>query len=205
MKDRFGLVCLLLLVWLIMPCQMVDSGVDESDSSSLREPPRGSKSLDSDGLFYAEISQIHDLHNPNFFEANVKVFPLDSGNYGWPDQSLMEKNFETNQRYWIKIRGIDCPSINEPRNKPHAEMRRVRRRFSDAMDFVWNILSASEYMVLTNPKLGGEFYLCDVYVDLGGQRLSLASMMEDKGHAMFGVFGEFDWGKEVVRRRKPSP
>lgn len=198
---------LLFLMWLLMPCQLADSGSDEAGERPDESVPRDRPPVSGDGVFYAELEQLHDLHNPNFFEANVKTFPLDNDKYKWPGQSLAEKNYETNQRYWIKIRGIDVPSTNEPRNKPHAEMRRVRRRFERGMDFVWKILSAAEYMVLAKPEFqeGTYSYICDVYVDLAGQRLSLADMMIDKGHAMPGLFGEYDWGKEVVRRRSTRP
>ena len=188
-----------------MPCQIVDSGSDEVVDKPENVVRRSNPVLDGDGVFYAELEQRDDLHNPNFFEANVKVFPLDNDEYKWPGQALAQKNYETNQRYWIKIRGIDVPSASEPRNKPHSEMRRVRRRFQSGMDFVWKILSAAEYMVLANPKLDGESYICDVFVDFAGQRLSLADMMVYQGHAMYGLFGEFDWGREIVRRRSSRP
>ena len=203
LTTKWGLVLLLFLMWVLMPCQFANSGSDEMgdipESAEVVKP----NPVKGDGVFFAEIEQLHDLHNPNFFEAVVKVSPGDE----WPGQTLTDTNYETNQRYWIKIRGIDVPAVNESRNKPHVEMRRHRRRFERAMDFVWKILSASEYMVLGQPELQKETgsYFCDVYVDLGGQRLSLADMMVDKGHALYGQFGEFDWGREVVRRRSSRP
>ena len=204
LKIKWGLVLLLFLMWVLMPCQFADSGSDEKGDIPERMEVVKADPVKGDGVFFAEIEQLHDLHNPNFFEAVVKVHPADDI---WPGQTLTLTNYETNQRYWIKIRGIDVPSVNEPRDKPHVEMRRHRRRFQNGMDFVWKILSASEYMVLMAPELQEETgsYFCDVYVDLGGQRLSLAQMMVDKGHALYGQFGEFDWGREVVRRRSSRP
>ena len=174
------------------------------------ELPEGVPVSDSEsvtGAFFARVEQQHDIHQPHLFEVEVKVLPALGE---WPGigfdvrGSVTELNLHT----WVVIRGITVPSSYTSRERPHQEVEFERRRFDKAMDFVWQMLKGQGYVVLENPVwLAGKesvstagVYACDVFVFVGGMKISLADILVRSGHAKRGKTGDFDWGSPHVVR-----
>ena len=99
----------------------------------------------------------------------------------------------------IKLRGVSVPRLCRPQIRPIVETRRETRRFDQAMRFVWNLIDATDYLILQNPEVvsGTEQVMCDVFFELGGVRLSLAKALVEAGHARYEPH---DWENELSQR-----
>ena len=122
---------------------------------------------------------------------------------GWPGTQIPYGAFDGEIRVMIKLRGVFVPSnLTDPidwdgvatRNRPLIETRRETERFDKAMRFVWNLIEATDYLILMNPERveGTVHIVCDVFFDLAGERLSLAKALIEAGH---GSASPRDWGK----------
>ena len=159
-----------------------------------------------DGEFYARVLHEHDVHNVDIYEVEVKVVPA-TGN--WPGVSITNGTIkETNIHTLIRLRGLSVPIDHASRLRPHVTVEKEHDFFVGAMEFVWKVLSAHEYLILANPVLlespagsGAMVTECDAYLEVGGVRISLADTIIFAGHADAGTAGDYDWGKRQVPKK----
>ena len=178
-------------------CQASSDGSEDEPSSSTavtQEP--------QEGQFFARVELRDDLERVDVFVAEVKVHPAIMD---WPGITLTDKGtgvVETNIRAVIRIRGISVPSQFALRTRPHVQVERERARYDAAIHYVWDLVHNAETLVLENvqhvPK--DKLYLCDVYVNIGGNLLDLADMLIADGHACsLQEAQHWDWGARRVR------
>ena len=186
------------LIFLILLCPMLVSGSAPDEDAPPLNPPasegtKGGREGAMDGLFYAEVEIRDDLLAVNGFVADVLVHPTPLKG-GWPRTTIPIGDISGEVRTMVMIRGVSVPSHLASSNRPLIETRRERARFDEAIGFVWNIIQATDYLILTNPEpvSDTDHVVCDVFFDLAGMRLSLAKALVEAGHASYV---DRDWGK----------
>ena len=155
------------------------------------------------GEFYARVLHEHDVHDVNVYEVEVKVKPSTGE---WPGVSVSNVTIkETNIHTLIRLRGISTPADHLPRLRPHIAVEKEQDFFVDAMEFVWKVLSAHEYLILSSPVFlelppGSGAYVTEVdaFIEIGGVRISLADTIVFAGHADKGTTGDHNWGVRDV-------
>ena len=203
MLNRRELIVLVsVLASFFVFASFLSGGVDtDSDNPYLRSDTPTQP--DASGVFYGKIEYRDEIHNPSLFEAWVRVHPSD----GWPEVELHNNISEASIHTWIQMRGISIPKMNAYRNRPHVEVERERRRYDTAVTFLWNLVHASEYIVLENPKLvtiespNDLIVVCDVYIEIGGAKVDLAKSLVENGHAMYNDSKPIDWGHRDIREK----
>ena len=173
-----------------------DEYLDE-DSKPKRSVKRG------DGEFYARVLHRDDLHDVNLYEVEVKVFPSTGK---WPGVSLVNETVkELNIHTLIRIRGLSAPADHRSRLRPHVRVEQEREYFVDAMSFIWKLVSAHEYLILSNPMLvesppgsGALVTEVDAFLEVGGIRVNLVDTIIFAGHADSSRGGGHDWGMRQV-------
>ena len=193
MKATLPLILLLLLT----PALLSGSAPDDKDWTDPRResestPPTGTAGV---GEFFAEVEIRDDLLAVDEYMMRVQVHPVSKP---WPDTVIPHTAFEADIRTMIKLRGVSVPRIDRPKIRPMVETRRETTRFDEAMRFIWNLIDATDYLILQNPEgvSGTEMVMCDVYFELAGTRLSLAEVLVSTGHARYEPQ---DWGKRIVQ------
>ena len=183
---------------------ILSGGVDDVESNNpYLRPSTPTQPASSDGVFYGKIEYRDEIHSPSLFEAWVRVHPSD----GWPEVELHNNISEASIHTWIQMRGISIPTMDTYRNRPHVEVERERRRFDTAITFLWNLIHASEYIVLENPKLVTDsstkksVVVCDVYIEIGGVKVDLTKALVKNGHAMYNDDKSIDWGHRDIREK----
>ena len=179
------------------------NGDDDDWTSNGQEVERGS------GEFYARVLHEHDVHDVNVYEAEVKVKPSTGE---WPGVAIKNETIkETNIHTLIRIRGLSVPIDHGSRLRPHVVVEQEHQYFVDAMEFVWKVLSAHEYLILADPVLvesppgsGAMVTEVDAYLEVGGVRISLADTIVFAGHADVGTASSHDWGKRQVPEQKEN-
>ena len=170
------------------------------DSATYRVPTTINR---GEGEFYARVLHEHDVHNVDIYEVEVKVQPS-TGN--WPGVTVNNDTIkETNIHTLIRIRGLSVPIDHGSRLRPHVVVEQEHEYFTDAMEFVWRVLSAHEYLILANPVLvespagsGAMVTEVDAYLEIAGTRISLANTIIFAGHADKGRAGDHNWGQRQV-------
>ena len=187
-KTSSSLIPILLLL-ILSPALVSGNGGGLDEATDLPKP--------SGGEFYAEVESRDDLLAVNGFIARVLVHPNAAD---WPETTITPKAFDASIRVMIKVRAISVPSNLQPRDRPIAETRRESERFDDAMRFVWNLIEATDGVILQNPSPveGTQHVGCDVFFELSGMKLSFAETLVKAGHARYEPH---DWGKRMVERK----
>lgn len=144
------------------------------------------------GEFFADIKIRDDLLAVDEYMLRVLVHPVETS---WPQTQVSNIALEADLRTMIKLRGVSVPIIDRPGIRPMIETHRETVRFDEAMRFVWNLLEASDYLILSNPEVVSEMVVCDIYFELAGTRLSLAEVIVIAGHARYEPH---DWGLRIV-------
>ena len=205
LKRGEWIILAIVIISFLIFASILPGGVDkdgESDNPYLRSKPKTPSS--DDGVFYGEIEYRDEIHSPSLFEAWVRVHPSD----GWPEVELHNNISEASIHTWIQMRGISIPTMDTYRNRPHVEVERERRRFDEAITFLWNLIHASEYVVLENPKLvsrnngNSPIVACNVYIEIGGAKVDLAKALVENGHAMYNDQDSIDWGHRNIREKR---
>ena len=153
------------------------------------------------GRFYARVKLRDDLHRVDAFAAEVKVHPATGQ---WPGATITNTDaiVETNIFTIVRIRGISVPSQYPSRARPHAQVARERERFDKAIHYLWAQVHNAETLILERVEWvpADKVYLCDVFVNLGGLELNLATMLVNDGHACKLLEApHWDWGARLVR------
>ena len=170
------------------------------DGNNWNENPRVQRGR---GEFYARVLHEHDIHDVNVYEVEVMVQPSTGK---WPGVSVSNVTIkETNIHTLIRIRGLSTPADHLPRLRPHVKADKERDFFVDAMDFVWKVLSAHEYLILADPVLlespvgsGAMVTEVEAFIEVGGIRISLADTIVFAGHGHKGTAGDHSWGVRNV-------
>ena len=173
------------------------SSGDEDWSANGKEVSRGS------GEFYARVLHEHDIHNVDVYEAEVKVVPSTGR---WPGVQVVNETIkEVNIHTLIRVRGLSVPVDHGSRLRPHVAVEQEHRYFVNAMEFVWRVLAAHEYLILSDPVLvesppgsGAMVTEVDAFLEIAGTRVSLANTIIFAGHADKGEAGDYNWGSRSV-------
>ena len=196
----------LLILLLLTPALLSGDAPDDKGAwtsigrESESNPPTGTAGV---GGFFAEVEIRDDLLGVDEYMMRVQVYPVKpppSGEFSaWPQTQIPTTAFEADIRTMIKLRGVSVPRIDLPDIRPMVETRRETMRFDQAMGFVWNLIDATDYLILQNPEVvsGTEQVMCDVFFELAGTRLSLAEVLVSAGHARYEPH---DWGKRIVEK-----
>ena len=195
-KITFAIIVILLFTPYFLSGDAPYDDFGDADSP-LRSVERG------EGEFYARVLHEHDVHNVDIYETEVKVQPS-TGN--WPGVAVNNDTIkETNIHTLIRVRGLSVPIDHGSRLRPHVMVEQEHEYFTDAMEFVWRVLSANEYLILADPVLvespqgsGAMVTEVDAFIEVGGVRISLADTIIFAGHAHTGKAGDYDWGKRNV-------
>lgn len=190
----------IVVILLCTPYLLSGSSPGDDDTFFNEPKERGS------GQFYARVLHRDDLHDVNLYEVEVKVTPS-LGN--WPGVTVQNDTIkETNVHTLIRIRGLATPVDHLSRLRPHVAVERERDFFVDAMAFVWKVVSAHEYMILSSPVLvespegsGALVTEVDAYLEIGGVRISLADIIVFAGHAHYGGASDHNWGIRNVPKK----
>ena len=198
-KTAFTIIAILLLT----PYFLSGSAPNYDDLGDTSRPERSIRR--GDGEFYARVLHEHDVHNVDIYEVEVKVVPA-TGN--WPGVSVTNSTIkETNIHTLIRIRGLSVPIDHASRLRSHVVVEQEHRYFVDAMEFVWKVLSAHEYLILADPVLiespvgsGAMVTEVDAFIEVGGIRISLADTIVFAGHGHKD--GDHNWGSRSVPQVK---
>lgn len=199
-KTAFSIITILLLA----PYLLSGSAPSSNDFGDTDGPERSIRR--GDGEFYARVLHEHDVHNVDIYEVEVKVIPS-TGN--WPGVNVTNDTIkETNIHTLIRIRGLSVPIDHDSRLRPHITVEQEHQYFVDAMEFVWKVLSAHEYLILADPVLvespagsGALVTEVDAFLEIGGTRISLADTIIFAGHADTGRAGSHNWGSRSVPKK----
>lgn len=191
---KLSLLILLLLTPALLSGDAPDDEGDWTDAD--RESELAPTGTEGGGGFFAEVEIRDDLLAVDEYMMRVRVHPV---KMAWPQTQIPRTAKEADIRTMIKLRGVSVPRLDRPQIRPIVETRRETRRFDQAMRFVWNLIDATDYLILQNPEVvsGTEQVMCDVFFELGGVRLSLAKVLVAAGHARYEPH---DWGKRIVQR-----
>ena len=141
--NRFLLFVFLFLMSTISHGGTPDGSFPDSDLG------RPGVSHPGNGEFYARVLHEHDLHDVNVYEVEVKVIPSTGR---WPGVQVVNETIkEVNIHTLIRIRGLSGPGDHLSRLRSHVAVEREREYFIDAMEFLWKVLSAHEYLILSGP------------------------------------------------------
>ena len=177
----------------------VEENWDKIPNGVKSEMPEASKELgdaptQTQGEWYAQVELRDELHTVKWWEARIKTKPPMSPEF--PETEIRSKVQQSDIVAHIVIRGVSVPE-NHDRTGPISDVNLERRRFDDAINYVWNMLEACEYFIVANPEWTGEYYLVDVYIEVAGQRLNFKDALIFAGHATDD--DKTDWGKRNLR------
>lgn len=199
------------LLFLVLLTPALLSGDAPDDKGEWADPSRDSEfaptGTEGVGEFFAEVEIRDDLLAVDEYMIRVQVHPVITSpdkiglETHWPQTQIPTTAFEADIRTMIKLRGVSVPRIDRPKIRPMVETRRETMRFDQAMRFVWNLIDATDYLILQNPEVVSrtEQVMCDVFFELAGVRLSLAEVLVSAGHARYEPH---DWGKRIVQKRE---
>ena len=150
----------------------------------------GQSSTQIEGEWYGRLLQLHDLHGVGAWQAEIKIKPHQSD---FPLTKTTNLVTQDSIIIPIVIRDIYPPYRDKEWGRPHIEVEAERRRFDEAIDYVWKIISASDYFIVKNPKWHEDLCIVDVYITIAGIRINFADALIEAGHASDNP--NVDWGK----------
>ena len=184
-----------MILLIVVSIDFAGGGVDKDDMSDIKSNQRTA----AGDMFYARVKSMNDVYTPAIFRAEVRIEPNSSD---WPNVKSDGAVQALNVVNLVSIRGVSTPiSGNVNRNRPHHEVDRELRRFDEAIQFTRNLIQASDYLLLQAPETitkNEDGVLCDVFIDLGGERINLAEALIESGHALRA--GSYNWGERIIRR-----
>ena len=149
-----------------------------------------------DGTISARIRHARDVLQPNTLFVEARAYP---GN-GVPN--ITGGYAETNVHLQIIIKGVSVPSACQStaeRNKPHDEVEIERRRWQNAIDYVWACLSQNNKLRLGDLEIRDGRVHCHVEFYLGGAWHDLATAMVNDDHARYEQEGiMWKWGSRLL-------
>ena len=143
-----------------------------------------------EGEWFGRVLQLHDLHGVNAWEAEIKIKPHASD---FPLTKTTNLVTQDSIIIPIVIRDIYPPHRDREWGRPHIEVETERRRFNEAIDYVWKIISASDYFIVKDPVWHEELCFVDVYIEIANTRIDFADALIGVGHASDNP--RVDWGK----------
>ena len=172
----------------------VTAGEPGDEPLPKEEPVEAEAEKELEGEFLCHTEMIWDLHQVDAFFGIVETHPSRGE---WPVITTHSHSAETLGYTLIQIRGLSVPSQFADRTRSLKEVERERKRFDDAMYYVWHLIDQSETLVLRNPEAHeGGYVICDVFIRIGGHELDLSKMMIADGHAR--PSGNWNWGARDV-------
>lgn len=210
MKNKFlrdtlwcGITLVLLLSYAIIGLQ---AGSDGEEEPPITHPTLETPEPLEDGWVYANIEYIHDVRAPN--EYFLKLHDHPSGDLGVPD---VYGGYQTTDVYTIvQLRGVSVPRSlhnEENRARPPNILDNERKRWDDAMNYVWNIMEPNKTFRVGNMEIlqTEEKIKADIEVLLGGHWLSLANLITNDLYARKNMHGiEWDFGLKDVAPLNPN-
>ena len=195
--TRYWLMALLLLTPVLVSGNGTVAPRSNEERGATLDDTESRTSLPAAGGFYAEVVSRDDLLAVNGFIARVRVHPTVEA---WPGTVIPQTAFDASIRIMIKVRGISVPTNLGAHHRPLVESLRETQRFMEAMTCVWNLIQASDFLILHTPErvAGTQHVVCDVFFELAHQRLSLAEVLVTAGHARYEPH---DWGKRMIERK----
>lgn len=175
----------------------VDEWVEENYESlpeSIQKVVPKPESTQTEGEWYGRVQQLHDLHGVKMWLAEIKIKPHD---LDFPLTSTTNHVAQDSLMTIVAVRGVSVPHGDSKWDRPHVEVELERRRFDEAITYVWKMLSASEYFIVKNPEWVDDICMIDVYIDIAGQRINFADALIYQGHATRTP--ATDWGKRNLR------
>ena len=153
----------------------------------------------ADGIFEARIQYEHDIDAPNRLFVEIKIYPHQEHA---PFPGVVGGHSETNVHTWVHIRGLSVPNglqSHEDRHVHHDDVEIERRRWNDAMTFLWQIISPNKKLRVVNPEIvDGKLY-CDLKFYLGGTWHDVAIAMINDNHARKKEPGlRWKWGTRLL-------
>ena len=192
------IVIILMLNGVVMVVGNGDGDSDDDDAKAIERyyqenPEHRPDPVTSRGEFFAVVEHRDDLHDVITYTVKVRVHPALED---WPDTAIASAALEASVVTDIQLRNLSVPSVHSSRDRPHPEVERELERYAASIDFLWSVIKASEYLILTNPERMGGLIKCDAFINFGGVRLSLTEMLIEAGHALPTPVRE--WGKRLV-------
>lgn len=177
------------------------------DDETQPDPP----DEESSGTFHASIGFPHDVVQGNVFYLRVQIFPSaeqPDENTKWPGIGIYHgtnKAHEVMIRVLCQVKGVHSAKVNTDWTQHHDKTQLHESRLAEAREYAWNLLSQhNQSIIVENPELSEDpdykAVGVDVYIIVGGQKVSFADMLVKAGHGMVPMFPgqQFDWGGTTV-------
>ena len=195
------IVIIMLLCLMIPGSKILFSDAPPEEVENGWHPPTERKK----GWVYGQIEYQHDILAPN--EYFLKLHDHPSDNLGVPE---VYGGYATTDVYAkVKLRGIAVPRALqevESRARPPLYLDRERRRWDEAMQYVWNVMQPTKTFRVGNMEILEEDKLleADIEVQLGGQWLPLAVLMVNDHFAAAEQNVTWDFGAKELAPQNPN-
>ena len=158
----------------------------------------------ANGWVYGTIQYPHDVLSPRDYfmllraHPNAKV-PHITGGYATTDVYVK-----------VRLRGVSTPrslQSADTRHRPHIYLDRERKRWDNAMQYVWNIMQPNKTFRVGNFKVLEKDTLLEADIEclLGGTWINLANtMINDEIARTPQEDFQWDWGSRGIGPTNPN-